>query len=140
MVRYPVLPFVIGAKYQVMTIFLPCPSYYGYSASLDGQILSPSFTSITKLGKTRVNEGRVLKHVGRHQAYVILRHDDGSQNFVQFKTLVRDAWGCEPSAIGSIDHSSKAKLQKPRPSYRDGKIITFDEWMARALNKAVTER
>lgn len=70
-------------------MFKPCPSYPGYSVSLNGDVRRESFTAIGKTGIERVKPATILSMVGRAGAktHVVI---NGS--WIKPQVLIEDAF------------------------------------------------
>lgn len=93
-----------------MMEFRSCPSYPGYSAARDGTCRRDERARVLKDGSTKMLAEKIIKHVGRDQAYVTL---EGT--FIRWMALVEDAW---------------PEDDRPRPSYPNGVVLTVQEWAA----------
>jgi hypothetical protein len=68
-------------------MFRPCPSFPGFSVTLDGVVRREAFAFINKTGKVIHHKQKVLARVGRNGMYVLI-----SQKQTYPEDLVYDAW------------------------------------------------
>lgn len=113
-------------------MYRPCPSFPGYSVSLAGEVLREEYSRITKTGKTVVVPAKVLSHVGRGRAYVLL-----GTSFVRWDMMRNETWDVDERAAGVLRYDPFNPLGGPRPQsdFPGGRVITVDEWRAELSRK-----
>lgn len=97
---------------MAMTEFRPCPSHPEYEVNAFGIVRRAEKARTYKTGLTMMVPAKVLKRVGRKLEYVNLKGD-----WVKVVALVEQAW----SVVVEGE-------ERPRSSYRDGRVITVHEW------------
>jgi hypothetical protein len=121
--------------------FRPCPSYPGYSSSIDGDIRRDAYERRNKKGMTTIMPARMLTHLnGRYNAFVTL-----NGVFTRWVVMRDDAWGMstpiiktyKPRGEPSVETYDGSRwwdvwnpLSGPRPvsDYPDGRIVTLQDY------------